>query len=49
LDEIGEFIIMAAPPQTLINENQVVGIRRATPADAELCGRIGLRSVDSPE
>jgi predicted N-acetyltransferase YhbS len=42
LDEIGEFIIMAPPPQKLINENQVVGIRRATPADAELCGRIGF-------
>src|SRR5215467_1554884 len=33
---------MAAPPQTLISENQVVAIRRATPADAEVCGRIGF-------
>ena len=33
---------MAPPPQALINENQVVRIRRATPADAEACGRIGF-------
>ena len=33
---------MAAPPQTSINENQLVAIRRATPADAEVCGRIGF-------
>src|SRR5262252_8075750 len=33
---------MAAPPQTLITENQAVAIRRATPADAEVCGRIGF-------
>lgn len=31
---------MAAPPQSGITENQTVVIRRATPADAEVCGRI---------
>jgi predicted N-acetyltransferase YhbS len=31
---------MAAPPQSWIAENQAVVIRRATPADAEVCGRI---------
>lgn len=31
---------MAAQPQSLIAENQVLVIRRATPADAEACGRI---------
>ena len=33
-------IIMAAPPQSGIAENQTVVIRRATPADADVCGRI---------
>lgn len=31
---------MAAQPETLISENPAVVIRRATPADAEVCGRI---------
>jgi GNAT superfamily N-acetyltransferase len=31
---------MAAQPQSLVSENQAVVIRRATPADAEVCGRI---------
>ncbi len=31
---------MAAEPQELIAENQIVNIRPATPADAEVCGRI---------
>jgi predicted N-acetyltransferase YhbS len=31
---------MAAPPQSWIAENQTLVIRRATPADAEVCGRI---------
>ncbi|HEV2395732.1 MAG TPA: GNAT family N-acetyltransferase [Candidatus Sulfotelmatobacter sp.] len=31
---------MAAQPQSWIAENQVLVIRRATPADAEACGRI---------
>lgn len=31
---------MAAQPQSLISENQAVVIRRATPADAAVCGRI---------
>jgi predicted N-acetyltransferase YhbS len=35
-----EAIVMAAPPQSWIAENQAVVIRRATPADAEVCGRI---------
>jgi GNAT superfamily N-acetyltransferase len=35
-----EAIVMAAQPQSRIAENQAVVIRRATPADAEVCGRI---------
>jgi predicted N-acetyltransferase YhbS len=31
---------MAVQPQTLITENQSILIRRAAPADAEVCGRI---------
>ena len=31
---------MAAQPEPLIDENQTLMIRRATPADAEVCGRI---------
>jgi predicted N-acetyltransferase YhbS len=31
---------MAAQPQSLVSENQAVVIRRATQADAEVCGRI---------
>jgi hypothetical protein len=31
---------MAAQPETLVGENPAVVIRRATPADAEVCGRI---------
>lgn len=31
---------MAAQPQSLVTENQAVVIRRATQADAEVCGRI---------
>jgi GNAT superfamily N-acetyltransferase len=33
-------IVVAAQPQSRIAENQGVVIRRATPADAEVCGRI---------
>jgi GNAT superfamily N-acetyltransferase len=35
-----EAIVMAAQPQSWIAENQAVVIRRATPVDAEVCGRI---------
>jgi predicted N-acetyltransferase YhbS len=35
-----EAIIMAAQPQSWSAENQAVVIRRATPADARVCGRI---------
>jgi predicted N-acetyltransferase YhbS len=35
-----EAIIMAAQPQSWNAENQAVVIRRATPADARVCGRI---------
>ena len=31
---------MAAQPESFISENQAVVIRRATPADADVCGRI---------
>lgn len=31
---------MAAQPQSLVSEDQAIVIRRATPADAEACGRI---------
>src|SRR4051812_43331155 len=33
-------IIMAAQPQSWVAEHQTLVIRRATPADAEVCGRI---------
>jgi predicted N-acetyltransferase YhbS len=35
---------MAAQPQSLISENQAVVIRRATPDDAAVCGRIGFEA-----
>jgi GNAT superfamily N-acetyltransferase len=35
---------MAAQSESLIRNNQAVVIRRATPADAEVCGRIGFES-----
>jgi GNAT superfamily N-acetyltransferase len=35
---------MAAQPESLISNNQAVVIRRAIPADAEVCGRIGFES-----
>ena len=35
---------MAAQPQSLIGENQAVVIRRATPDDAAVCGRIGFEA-----
>jgi predicted N-acetyltransferase YhbS len=35
---------MAAKPQSLISENQAVVIRRATPDDAAVCGRIGFEA-----
>ena len=35
---------MAVQPQSLVSENQAVVIRRATPADAEVCGRICFRA-----
>lgn len=35
---------MAAQPKSLINENQALVIRRATPADADVCGRIGFEA-----
>src|SRR5262245_56573899 len=31
---------MAAQPQSFVSANRAVVIRRATPADAEMCGRI---------
>src|SRR5215470_7090751 len=36
--------IMAAHPQSLISENLAVVIRRATPEDAAVCGRIGFEA-----
>lgn len=35
---------MAAQPESLIGDNQAVVIRRATPADAGACGKIGFES-----
>ena len=35
---------MAAQPQSLISENQAVVIRRVTPGDAAVCGRIGFEA-----
>jgi predicted N-acetyltransferase YhbS len=35
---------MAAQPQSLISENQAVVIRRGTPDDAAVCGRIGFEA-----
>jgi GNAT superfamily N-acetyltransferase len=35
---------MAAQPQSLISENQAAVIRRATPDDAAVCGRIGFEA-----
>ena len=35
---------MAAQPQSLISENQAVVIRRVTPDDAAVCGRIGFEA-----
>lgn len=35
---------MTAPTESLITDNQAVVIRQATPADAEVCGRIGFES-----
>jgi predicted N-acetyltransferase YhbS len=35
---------MAAQPQSFVSENQAVVIRRATPADAEVCGRICFKA-----
>ena len=35
---------MAAQPESLINEKQALVIRRATRADAEVCGRIGFEA-----
>jgi len=36
--------MMAAQPQSLIGENQAVVIRRVTPEDAAVCGRIGFEA-----
>ena len=35
---------MAAQPEPLISENQAVVIRRATPHDTAVCGRIGFEA-----
>lgn len=35
---------MPAQPQALGKESQAIRIRRATPADAEVCGRICLEA-----
>jgi hypothetical protein len=35
---------MVAQPQSLISENQAVAIRRVTPDDAAVCGRIGFEA-----
>ena len=39
---------MAAQLQSWIDENQALVIRRPTPADAEVCGRIGFDAFATP-